>query len=252
MSQRGFSLPLSDLAPTLFPFFRHTIPNVRLAVVKTLASFMTVSSLPRDWIATPFLRLLFQNLIVEERSDIRAASLSSWRTALEIITGTPGLIKRMVKQQTALEWYAILMTPLGVSIDTSTFHRPTFAEDGTETPPERHNVDRNMLVQDLSLVSSELILQARIAAATALAYLIAYWPSTVCDRHTLRSTWQLIRLFSASKSSFSLYLSTTWIRRACFRSSWLQSLPRSGHMPMACRHHLAQSSTITLSLANSA
>lgn len=173
---------MSDLAPTLFPFFRHTIPNVRLAVVKTLSSFMTVSSLPQDWIATPFLRLLFQNLIVEERSDIRSTSLSSWRTALEVISNTPGLMKRVVKQQTVLEWYAVMMTPLGVPIDTSTFHHSTFAEDGTDAAPEKHNVDKNMLVQDLSLVSTELILQARIATATALAYLIVYWPSKVHHR----------------------------------------------------------------------
>ena len=143
---------------------------------------MTVSSLPRDWIATPFLRLLFQNLIVEERSDIRSVSLSSWRTALEVISSTPGLIKKTVKQQIVLEWYAIMMTPLGVPIDTSTFHHPAFAEDGTDAVPERHNVDKNMLAQDLSLVSSELIMQARITAATALAYLIVYWPPKVCHR----------------------------------------------------------------------
>lgn len=195
---------------------------MRLAVVKTLSSFMTVSSLPRDWIATPFLRLLFQNLVVEERSDIRSASLSSWRTALEVISSTPGLIKRVVKQQTVLEWYAVMMTPLGVPIDTSTFHHPSFAEDGTDAAPERHNVDRNMLVQDLSLVSSELILQARIATATALAYLIIYWPSKVCHLvHLAINPETKTKYFSPSKNSFSLFSSTTWIQRACFRSSWL-------------------------------
>ncbi|KAF8432415.1 SNF2 chromatin remodeling protein [Boletus edulis BED1] len=200
----NLSLPLSDLAPTLFPFFRHTIPNVRLAVVKTLSAFMRVSSLPRDWIATSFLRLLFQNLIVEERSDIRSESLSSWRTALEAISSTPGLMNRLVKQQTALEWYAIMMTPFGVPIDTSAFHHPMFAEDGTDATPERHNVDKNMLAQDLSLVSSELVLQARIAAATALAYLIIYWPSETIDElfqpillHYMDSTSMLQKFLTA-------------------------------------------------------
>lgn len=149
---------------------------------------MTVSSLPRDWIATPFLRLLFQNLVVEERSDIRSVSLTSWRTALEVISSVPGLIKRIVKQQTVLEWYAVMMTPLGVPIETSTFYHPTFAEDGTDVVPERHNVDKNMIVQDLSLVSPELILQARIAAATALAYLIICWPPKV--RHHAKRIYQ--------------------------------------------------------------
>ncbi|KAG9318204.1 hypothetical protein JVU11DRAFT_284 [Chiua virens] len=204
LGDSNLSLPLSDLAPTLFPFFRHTISNVRLAVVRTLSSFMTVSSLPRDWIATPFLCLLFQNLIVEERPDIRSASLSSWKTALEVISSTPGLIKKMVKQQAVLDWYAVMMTPLGVPIDTSTFHHSTFAEDGTDVAPERHNVDKNMLVQDLSLISTEMILQARIASATALAYLIVYWPPNCVEElfqpiliHYLDSTSMLQKFLAA-------------------------------------------------------
>lgn len=173
------SLPLTELAPMLFPFFRHTIVNVRLAVVKTLLSFMTVPSLPRDWVSAPFLRLLFQNLIVEERLDIRSASLSAWRTALEAMSGGQELIKQIVQQQTVLDWYALMMTPLGVPIDGSTFYRTTYAGDGFDAAPERHNVDKNMLAQDLALVSPEVNLQARVAAATALAFLIMYWPSKV-------------------------------------------------------------------------
>ncbi|OBZ75174.1 hypothetical protein A0H81_04814 [Grifola frondosa] len=121
------SHPITILAPTLFPFFRHTIANVRLAVVKTLHAFMTVSSLPRGWISIPFLRLLFQNLLVEERLDIREA------------------------------------TPL--SLNKSCLN-------------ERHNVDKNMLAQDLAMISIEIVLKARIAASTALAYIVAVWPAT--------------------------------------------------------------------------
>lgn len=173
-------LPLSTLAPTLFPFFRHTIPNVRLAVVKTLASFMAVSSLPRDWIDASFLRLLFQNLIAEERSDIRDATLSAWRTSLSLLAGAPGWMESVITQQLILEWYAILMTPLGVPIDPSTFYHPLMAADG-EVAPERHNVDKNMLAQDLSLVTVEVTLKARVAAATALAHLIGSWPAEVSN-----------------------------------------------------------------------
>jgi len=171
-------LPLSTLAPTLFPFFRHTIANVRLAVVKTLDSFMAVPSLPRDWIAAPFLRLLFQNLIAEERSDIRDASLSAWRTALSVLAATPGWMEAVVTQQLILEWYAIMMTPIGIPIDPSTFYHPSVVADG-DVAPERHNVDKNMLAQDISLITVEVTLKARVAAATALAYLIAFWPVTV-------------------------------------------------------------------------
>ncbi|KDR81493.1 hypothetical protein GALMADRAFT_239466 [Galerina marginata CBS 339.88] len=174
LARESVSLPLSTLAQTLFPFFRHTIPNVRLAVVKTLESFMMVPSLPKDWVAAPFICLLFQNLVCEERSDIRDVSLSAWQTALVLLSDSPGRIS-IITQQLILDWYGIMMTPLGVSIDVSAFYNPSLAVDGS-IPPERHNVDKNMLTQDLSLITVEVTLKARIATATALAYLMVYWP----------------------------------------------------------------------------
>lgn len=139
---------------------------------------MAVSSLSKEWIAAPFLRLLFQNLIAEERSDVRDASLSAWRTALFIMAGTSGWIESAIPQQLILEWYAIVMTPLGVAIDPSIFYRPSVLLDG-DLPPERHNVDKNMLAQDPSLITSEVTLKARVSSATALAYLISSWPAGV-------------------------------------------------------------------------
>ncbi|KAI0654791.1 SNF2 chromatin remodeling protein [Cubamyces menziesii] len=171
------SHPITVLAPTLFPFFRHTIANVRLAVVKTLHTFMTVESLPRAWITVPLLRLLFQNLIVEERSDIRQATLSAWRETLSIMSATSGWMESCITQQILLEWYAVLMTPLGLPLDASTFYDPTVGAD-SGGPSERHNVDKNMLAQDLSLIPIEVVIQARLAASSALAHIIACWPST--------------------------------------------------------------------------
>lgn len=139
---------------------------------------MAVSSLPRDWISTEFLRLLFQNLICEERSDIRNATLSAWRTASSIMANTPGQMTNAISGQLILDWYAVVMTPIGVAIDTSNFHYPTVTAAGG-VAPERHNVDKNMLAQDLSLVTIEVTLKARVAVATALAYLIIFWPSQV-------------------------------------------------------------------------
>ncbi|KAI8999034.1 SNF2 chromatin remodeling protein [Trametes punicea] len=172
------SHPIAVLAPTLFPFFRHTISNVRLAVVKTLHTFMTVESLPRTWITVPFLRLLFQNLIVEERSDIRQATLTAWRETLSILSATSGWLESCITQQLLLEWYAVLMTPLGLPLDASTFYDPTVGAD-SGGPSERHNVDKNMLAQDLSLIPIEVVIQARLAASSALAHIIASWPLTV-------------------------------------------------------------------------
>ncbi|EGN96198.1 hypothetical protein SERLA73DRAFT_170610 [Serpula lacrymans var. lacrymans S7.3] len=257
LAQTSVSLPLSTLAPTLFPFFRHTIPNVRLAVVNTLHSFMMVSSLPRDWIVSPFLRLLFQNLIVEERSDIRQATLSAWRTALDVLSSVPGWTENVITQQVILEWYAIMMTPLGVTMDSSTFYSPSVTADGHGLVPERHNVDKNMLSQDLALVAVEVILQARIAAATALSYLIASWSIGAVEElfqpilvHYLESTSMLQKFLAAIVSeewahaceakspSSSLIekfpLAQELSKRTLF---WLQAPPPAAYHEMAFALH---------------
>ncbi|KAK0458447.1 SNF2 superfamily chromatin remodeling protein [Desarmillaria tabescens] len=185
LANDSFGLPLTKLAPALFPFFRHTIVNVRLAVVETLYSFMTVPSLPRDWIDVPFLRLLFQNLVVEERTDIREATLKTWRLTLSVLTSAdPEQMEQMVTPAILLEWYSIIMTPIGVPIDPTLFYRTTEPTDG-ENLPERHNVDKNMLSQELGLVSVETTLKARIAAATASAQLVAFWPKDMSTTEAL-------------------------------------------------------------------
>ena len=141
---------------------------------------MAVPSLPRDWIQSPFLRLLFQNLVVEERSDIRDASLSAWRAALSIVSPTPGWLDNVITQQLILDWYTIMMTPVGVPINSVNFYHPMDAETNTAAP-ERHNVDKNMLAQDPSLITAEITLKARIATATALANLMIFWPTQVMN-----------------------------------------------------------------------
>ena len=165
----------------MFPFFRHTITNVRLAVIKTLHSFLKVKSLPRDWITAPFLRLLLQNLVVEEKAEIRDVTLATWRTAMEILsslTTDAGAVwlECIVTPNLVLEWHEIVMTPLGTPIDISKFYFPSTHFHGSS---ERHNIDKSMLNQDLSLVSQELILKGRVTAATAIAILINAWPTAV-------------------------------------------------------------------------
>ncbi|TFY59920.1 hypothetical protein EVJ58_g5470 [Rhodofomes roseus] len=194
------SHPITVLAPTLFPFFRHTIANVRLAVVNTLQTFMTVTSLPKDWMILPYLRLLYQNLIVEERSDIRDTTLATWRLVLSILSSVDGWLESLVTQQVLLEWYAVLMTPLGLPLDASAFYDATAAmeQDGVS---ERHNVDKNMLAQDLALVSVETVLKARVAAASALAHIIASWPSNQTQGLSLDDTFRPILLHYLESTS---------------------------------------------------
>ena len=156
-------------------------------MIKTLHSFLKVNSLPRDWITAPFLRLLLQNLIVEEKAEIRDVTLATWRTAirtLSSLTTDAGALwlEYIVSASLVLEWHEIVMTPLGTPIDTNKFFFPSADGYGSS---ERHNIDRSMLNQDLSLVSQELILRGRITAATAIAILINSWPTMVSIRFVM-------------------------------------------------------------------
>ena len=142
---------------------------------------MSVPSLPRDWLTVEYLRLLFQNLIVEERHDIRDATLEAWNLVLSILTSAEQWIEAVISQSLLLEWYAVMMTPLGTPLDISTFYDAALARNGADNAAERHNVDKNMIAQDMALVPLEVVISARVAAATALAYVTAVWPVEVCS-----------------------------------------------------------------------
>jgi len=189
---------------------------------------MTVPTLSKEWVTERFLRLLFQNLMVEERSDVRDATLATWNTALETLGSNYGCLENLVPQQVLLEWYAVLMTPLGVPIDTSTFYHASSAAD-TDPAAERHPVDKNMLTQDMGLVPVEVIWKARLSSAVALAKITALWPVKV-HLLALPLTHSLIfprvRRLRTCSAPFS---STTLAQQVCYRNSSRRLLLKNGH-----------------------
>lgn len=166
---------LNQLAPLLFPFFRHTISNVRLAVVRTLHDFIIVKSLPGDWIDTSFLQLAFQNVLLEEKEDIRRLSLETWRLSLQRIMPNITNVQDLIPVVTFRDWIEVCTTPIGDSIDISRL----FLINAFSDTVDAHNVDKNMVTQDLSLVSEDTVWQARIACAQCLAILANLLPMEV-------------------------------------------------------------------------
>ena len=61
------------------------------------------------------------------------------------------------------------MTPIGTPMDTSLFYVPPRARS-------EHNIDRGILAQDLTLVSTDTVLRGRLGAASALGDLLALAP----------------------------------------------------------------------------
>lgn len=167
------SYTLADLIPRLFPFFRHTISTVRLAVLNTTLVFLSLPSIDHSWADHRLLRLLFQNLIVEDKSDIRQATTQAWRATLALAADDPTRLSRDAEPHLEA-WFRIVSTPIGVPIDTTQFWSAKRSLSGQGA--FIHNVDKAILAQDLSLVSVEAVMRGRVAAAVALGTLIAAWP----------------------------------------------------------------------------
>ena len=135
-----------------------------------------VPSLPTDWVTSPYIRLLFQNLLLEERSDIREASLEAWRASL--LPLADGRLTTVVNKAIIFDFFAAMMTPLGLPIPLTHLYTSPGAEvNGQQV--EKHNVDKHMLSQDLTLVPVEIVWRARIATSQAMATLLNCVPPEV-------------------------------------------------------------------------
>jgi TATA-binding protein-associated factor len=60
-------LALTNLVPCLLSFFRHTIRSVRLAVLRTISTFLSVPQLDKSWVNTALLQMVWQNMLLEEK-----------------------------------------------------------------------------------------------------------------------------------------------------------------------------------------
>lgn len=123
---------LGELVPRLHPFFRHTITGVRMAVLNTLLTFLECGT-SAEWVNERVYRLVFQNLIVEEKTDIIAKTLAVWKD----LTIGGKVDTQLVLQGTQNwlgSWFEITMTPIGQPLDTAAyFYKPpgAFGNGGT-------------------------------------------------------------------------------------------------------------------------
>ncbi|GAA6002172.1 hypothetical protein JCM10207_003108 [Rhodosporidiobolus poonsookiae] len=196
--------PLPQLIPRLFPFFRHTITSVRLAVLNTIQVFLLLPSIDHTWVDSRLLRLLFQNLILEERLEIRKASEQAWRSCLSLAIRIPNGVAQLVSstQPNLASWFALLTSPIGTPISPTLIWSATASMSGQGGIV--HNVDKPMLNQDLALLSIESITRGRVSGAAALGQLIGNWPLESHDavfgpylETTIASTSALQRFLSA-------------------------------------------------------
>ncbi|GAA6038936.1 hypothetical protein JCM8097_000582 [Rhodosporidiobolus ruineniae] len=172
----AMEIPLPALIPRLFPFFRHTISSVRHAVLNTIIVFLQLPAIDHGWIDDRLLRLLFQNLVLEERLEIRSVSEQAWRLALVVLQRIPKGLQQLVAavQPHLPTWFALLTSPIGTPIPAALVWSATASSNG-------HNVDKPMLNQDLALVSIEAITRGRVSGAAAIGKLAGIWPAETRD-----------------------------------------------------------------------
>ena len=191
----------TNLVPRLYPFLRHTITNVRAAVLRALQTFLNISGFnTKGWVDGKALRLVYQNLLVERNEQTLRLSLAVWQTLSDVLVEHDVSLFSSDFLSISHDLFQLAMQPIGTSrnsipMDTSHFMRPSgqmYAppaittsrssphqtgepapkrrrrSDKKEEPPSSaHNVDAHMIQGDVDLVGMDVLIRSRIYAARA-------------------------------------------------------------------------------------
>ena len=205
------------LVPRLYPFLRHTITGVRLAVLRALQTFLRLEDVnSKRWVDGRTLRLLFQNLMVERNERTLNESLETWKCLLRTLFDLDP--KYLISELGLVldDLLRMALQPIGTSrnsipMDLSLFMRPNgqmFASPTTpqgrqteqqsseppakrrkrsekkEEPPQfAHNVDGHMIQGDVDLVGMDILIRSRTTAAIAIGKAFAVMSSQGAAKH---------------------------------------------------------------------
>ncbi|BFZ55825.1 TATA-binding protein-associated factor mot1 [Savitreella phatthalungensis] len=224
-SEQDEDRTIGSLVPLLYPFLRHTITGVRRSVVRALTTLVEAD---RDnassWIDLRCVRLVYQNLLVEQQSEVLNASvklfelycnclgdraagvIGSFTTSLIDLAVTPiGLgrhnyplaIGQMINANGSI------MSPPALpkeEPDSDTLGVPQGVPRGrkrkaangkpAEDNPGKFNIDASMLQGDLELMGFSTLLRGRLlacdAAGRALSLLAGTEPWAQAVHHVCR------------------------------------------------------------------
>lgn len=211
--ERSFTL----LVPRLYPFLRHTITSVRLAVLKALLTFANLDSeASQGWLNGRILRLIFQNILVERDRETLKASLDLWEALITRLAEDP----RVLADEFAPHVDALMqltLHPIGVAripipMNPGLFQKPsggtysgvmppTTRKMSSPEPTDRaakrrrkstkiddvpntsltHDVDGAMIQGDVDLVGLDVLVRSRVSAAQAMGLVMARVSATALD-----------------------------------------------------------------------
>lgn len=117
-AQDNNDLSFKLLVPRLYPFFRHSITDVRKSVLRTLLLFLKIDdSSMKDWIDGKVLRLIFQNILFEQNQQVLQLSVEVYEALIHEVAINKTLNKTMESlfQEHMQPSMTLLMTPIGIS-----------------------------------------------------------------------------------------------------------------------------------------
>lgn len=200
----------AELVPRLFPFLRHTIQSVRIAVLRALLAFLDIDDVDtRSWVSGIALRLVYQNLLVERHEPVLRLSHTVWQGLVKALDDRGALVAEFETHLPPL--IQLTLHPIGVSrhflpMEPTLFMRPSgqtyqpfnigithkrspklnggeFArkskkpiKENTPTPTSTsHNIDAHVMQGDVDVVGLDVLIRSKTYAARALGILMAAW-----------------------------------------------------------------------------
>ncbi|KAH8122759.1 hypothetical protein LI328DRAFT_142433 [Trichoderma asperelloides] len=238
--ERSFTL----LVPRLYPFLRHTITSVRLAVLKALLTFANLGDeTSQGWLNGRILRLIFQNILVERDKETLDMSLQLWGALVHTLAKNPAILADEFAPHID-NLMQLTLHPIGVSRHPIPMHAGLFQKpsggtysasgpmqpggrrlsspDGLERPVKRrrkstrveestpagltHDVDGHMMQGDVDLVGLDVLIRSRVSAAQAMGLVMSLVPSGNLDDYDALLVPGLTSAFSSTQLTACLVI----------------------------------------------
>ena len=213
-------LSFTLLVPRLYPFLRHTITSVRLAVLKALLTFANLDAeTSQGWLNGRILRLIFQNILVERDKQTLEMSLELWSALVTNLSRHVDILSDEFGPHID-PLMQLTLHPVGTSrsplpMNASLFQKPSGgtysipgavnhqaarkppSPEGIDRPLKRrrkstksedivptsnsHDVDGHMIQGDVDLVGMDVLIRSRVSAGKAMGQIMAMVPSAKLD-----------------------------------------------------------------------
>lgn len=193
-----------SLVPELYPFLRHSIGSVRKAVLNLLLAFLSINDeFNNNWINGKLFRLLFQNILLEQNTEILNLSFDVYSRLLIQYEKNTHNDKNLdqVFSKHLQPMLHLMNTPIGEGsknysmepqylLKTSSTHTwnskkrsISDSNSGDSDIPiskssELVNIDAPMISGDTTLLGTEVIVNTRVLAAKAYGLTLSYFQET--------------------------------------------------------------------------